>query len=127
EHGAFAAERLPRLDVEGDWGVNGPTAPDAIPTYQVAVAVTLPLVNGGRREASLAEKDAEMREAKVRLKDLGRQVSAEVDGARIDVASGLELQAVANEAPGLAQRAVEQARDRLVHGLATNPELIEPQ
>lgn len=127
EHGAFAAERLPRLDVGGDWGVNGPTAPDAIPTYQVAVAVTLPLVNGGRREASLAEKDAEMREAKVRLKDLARQVSAEVDGARIDVASGLELQTVANEALGLAQREVEQARDRFVNGIATNLELIEAQ
>lgn len=127
EHKALSAERIPRLEVEGDWGVNGPSASEAIPTRQVAVAVTLPLVDGFRREASMAEQDAVMREAKVRLRDLQHEIAAEVDGAMIDVANGLGLQTVAEEALGLAEVEVEQARDRFLNGIATNLELIQAQ
>src|SRR4029077_6690283 len=35
---AIAAERLPRLNLEGDLGVNGPTVPSSITTRQVALS-----------------------------------------------------------------------------------------
>ena len=55
---AIAAERLPRLSLEGDFGVNGPTVPRAIATRQIALAVSIPILDGLRREGRLAEQGA---------------------------------------------------------------------
>src|SRR5206468_1548435 len=41
---AIRAERLPRLDLEADYGVNGLTMPSAISTRQVALQVTVPIL-----------------------------------------------------------------------------------
>src|SRR6266480_6153605 len=54
---AIRAERLPRVGVEADYGVNGMTGPSALSTRQVAVQVTLPILDGFRREARAAEQD----------------------------------------------------------------------
>src|SRR5438094_9410729 len=63
---AIRAERLPRLEVAGDYGVNGPTAPHAIATRDLALQVSVPILDGFRREARLDEQDAVVRESQVR-------------------------------------------------------------
>src|SRR5216117_3164762 len=94
---AIRAERLPRVGVEADYGVNGLTGPSALSTRQVALQVTLPILDGFRREARAAEQDAVVRESQVRESDLRWQIAAEVDAALLDLRSAQAQQAVAAE------------------------------
>ncbi len=124
---SIRAERLPRLDLVADWGVNGPSVEDAISTRQVGVQVSLPLVDGLRRESRLAEQDAVVREAQLRHVDLRRQIEAEVRSALLDAESGREQQEVAAERLRLAEEELGQARERFANGVAGNIELISAQ
>ncbi len=124
---AIRAERLPRLGVEADYGVNGLTVPGAISTRQVAVQVTVPILDGFRREARLSEQDAVVRESQVRERDLRQQITADVDAALLDLRSAQAQQAVAAEQLQLAEDELSQARQRFKAGVAGNIEVIDAQ
>jgi len=102
-------------------------APDAMGTRQVAVQVTLPILDGFRREGRLAEQQAVVREADVRVRDLRQQVSADVDGALLDLRSARAQQMIAAERLQLAAEEVSQARARFKAGVAGNIEVINAQ
>lgn len=124
---AILAERLPRLDLAADGGVNGQDVGRSIITRQIAVQVTLPLLDGFRREGRLAEQRAAEREADVRRSDLEQQIAAEVHAALLDLASAAAQQAIAAEGLRLAQAEVAQARERFSAGVAGNIEVINAQ
>jgi outer membrane protein TolC len=124
---AILAERLPRLDVEADYGVNGLTPGSSIATRQVAVQVTIPILDGFRREGRTAEQAAVVRETEVRARDLRQQIVAEVDGALLDLASAEAQQAIAAERLKLANDELAQARERFKAGVAGNIEVIDAQ
>jgi outer membrane protein TolC len=104
---AIAAERLPRLSLEGDLGVNGPSVPRTITTRQIAVAVSIPILDGFRREGRLAEQHAIAHVSEVREQDL--------------------QQAIAAERMRLAEDELGQARERFAAGVAGNIEVINAQ
>ncbi|HYS20327.1 MAG TPA: TolC family protein [Gemmatimonadales bacterium] len=124
---AIRAERLPRLDVEADYGVNGLTPGSSIATRQVAVQVTIPILDGFRREGRTAEQEAVVRETEVRARDLRQQIVADVDGALLDLASAEAQQAIAAERLKLANDELAQARERFKAGVAGNIEVIDAQ
>src|SRR5881409_3432877 len=124
---AIRAERLPRVGVEADYGVNGLTGPSALSTRQVALQVTLPILDGFRREARAAEQDAVVRESQVRESDLRWQIAAEVDAALLDLRSAQAQQAVAGEQLRLAEDELAQSRERFKAGVAGNIEVINAQ
>jgi outer membrane protein TolC len=124
---AILAERLPRLDVEADYGVNGLTPGSSIATRQVAVQVTIPILDGFRREGRAAEQEAVVRETEVRAQDLRQQIVADVDGALLDLASAEAQQAIAAERLKLANDELAQARERFKAGVAGNIEVIDAQ
>ena len=124
---AIRAERLPRLELAGDYGVNGPTAPRAIATRDITLQVSVPILDGFRREARLDEQDAVVRESQVREADLRRQIAAEVDAALLDLASAQAQQAVAREQLRLAESELSQSRERFTAGVAGNIDVITAQ
>src|SRR6266566_888346 len=124
---AISAERLPRLEVEADYGVSGVRMPDVVGTRQVAVQVTLPILDGFRREGRLAEQQAVARESDVRARDLRQQVAADVDGALLDLHSAAAQQMIAVERLQLAAQEVSEARQRFKAGVAGNIEVINAQ
>ncbi|HEY2953705.1 MAG TPA: TolC family protein [Candidatus Eisenbacteria bacterium] len=127
DRSAVAAERLPRLEASADYGLSGETGPDAIATRQVGVALTLPILDGLRREARIAEGNAAIREAEVRERDLRDQVAAETQAALLEIASGVDQQSVAEERVSLADQELAQATDRFKNGVAGHIELIDAQ
>lgn len=127
DRSATAAERLPRVDASLDWGRSGEHYGDAINTRTWALAVTVPLVDGFRREGKLSEQAGLVRESEVREKDVRAQVEADVIGALIDLGSGVEQQSVAAMRLQLAHDEVAQARERFVSGVAGNIEVINAQ
>jgi outer membrane protein len=124
---AISAERLPRLDVGGDYGVNGLTAPKAIGTTDLQVQVSVPLFDGFRREGRIAEQSAVAEEAAVRERDLRQQVAADVQGALLDLNTAQAQQAIAAERLQLAQDELTQARQRFAAGVAGNIEVIDAE
>jgi outer membrane protein TolC len=124
---AISAERLPRLEVEGDYGLSGLRMPDAVATRQIAVQVTLPILDGFRREGRLAEQQVTVRESELRAGDLRQQISADVDGALLDLRSAAAQQAVAANRLELAAQELSQARQRFKAGVAGNIEVINAQ
>src|SRR5205823_5179297 len=124
---AIRAERLPRLEVAGDYGVNGNTVPTAIATRDVTLQVSVPILDGFRREARLDEQNAVVRESQVREADLRRQIAAEVDAALLDSASAEAYQAVAREQLRLAESELSQSRERFKAGVAGNIDVITAQ
>jgi len=63
----------------------------------------------------------------VRLAELRRQVAADVDAARLDLASAEQQQAIAVERLRLAQEELDQSRERFTAGVAGNIEVINAQ
>ena len=124
---AISAERLPRLDLEADYGLSGVRMPDAVGTRQLALQVTLPILDGFRREGRIAEQQATVRESDVRVRDLRQQVAADVDGALLDLRSAAAQQDVAADRLELAAEEVSQARQRFKAGVAGNIEVINAQ
>ncbi len=124
---AISAERLPRLGVAADYGLSGNQFPDAISTRSVSVQVSLPVLDGWRREGRLAEQRAVAQESDVRVKDLRQQVAADVDRALLDLRSAAAQQMITRERLQLASEEVSQARQRFQAGVAGNIEVINAQ
>jgi outer membrane protein TolC len=127
DHAATAGERVPRIDAAGDWGRSGQHFGDAINTYSASVAITMPILDGFRREGKLAEERALVSESEVRERDLRDQVASEVSGALLDLANGEEQLAIAAERLSLAREEVSQATERFTSGVAGNIEVINAQ
>jgi outer membrane protein len=124
---AISAERLPRLGVSADYGFSGNKWPDAITTRGVSLQVTLPVLDGWHREGRLAEQRAVVKESDVRARDLQQQVTADVDGALLDLRSAAAQQSITGERLSLASEEVSQARQRFEAGVAGNIEVINAQ
>src|SRR5437763_1466469 len=124
---SIAAELVGPADAPKAAGVNGRTVPGAISTRDLTLQVSVPILDGFRREARLAEQDAVVRESQVRERDLRQQIAADVDGALLDLHSAEAQQAVAAERLRLATQELSQSRERFKAGVAGNIEVIDAQ
>ncbi len=124
---AISAERLPRLDLSAGYGTSGLAPLDGRVTRMVALQITVPILDGFRREGRRAEQQLVVQGTELRNEELRRQIAADVDGARLDLASAGEQQVIASERLRLAQDELNQARERFKAGVAGNIEVIEAQ
>ena len=124
---AIKAERLPRLDLSANYGANGLAPDNLTSTRFVALQLTVPILDGFRREGREAEQQAVVKESGVRADELKRQIAAEVDAARLDLGSAAEQQVIAAERLRLAQAELDEARERFKAGVAGNIEVIDAQ
>ena len=124
---AVGAERLPRVELALDYGVNGPTVDDVIGTGQLGVQVSLPIFDGFRRSARQAEQRVATRESDVRYNDLTRQVRVDVASALLVVEAAAVQIVIAQERLTLNEAEVLQARERFAAGVAGNVEVITAQ
>ncbi len=124
---AITAERLPRLELAADYGLNGRRAADALATRQIALQVSVPILDGFRREGRLAEQRALVLAAEIRERDLERAIASEVDAALLDLHAAQAQQGIAAERLRLAEEELAQARERFAAGVAGHIEVITAQ
>jgi outer membrane protein TolC len=124
---AIQSELLPRVGFEADYGLSGLTLGTSRATRQFAVAVSIPLLDGFRREGRAAEQDAVIQESQVRQHDLRQQIAADVAGALLDLHSAEAQEAIAGEQLTLAADELSQAEKRFKAGVAGNIEVIDAQ
>lgn len=129
ERNASAAkwERAPAARAFGDYGVIGRTGSVYLPTRTAGVQVSVPLWDGGRRDARRAEAASLQRAEEIRARDAVKQVEMEIRLAIESLKSAEAQVAAARESLAQAERELEQAERRVAAGVATPLEVTEAQ
>jgi outer membrane protein TolC len=121
------AERLPTLGLFADDGATSTGYAHLLNTYTYGVQISVPIFQGFRNNARVAEQSAVLRQAETRQRELEQQVEAEVRIAVLDVASARERVAAARERMRLAEDELTQSRDRFSAGVSGNADVITAQ
>jgi outer membrane protein TolC len=124
---AAVAEALPSVNVVADYGVIGLTRRSALPTYNIAGGLRVPIFQGGSTRGHILEADADLRRRRAEADDLRAEVDYDVRSALLDLKANAEQFQTATEARALASQQLEQSRDRLAAGVANNVEVIQAQ
>jgi outer membrane protein TolC len=124
---AAREERLPTLDLSGDYGVIGPEAGNAQQTYSLAAGLRIPVFQGGKVRADIQQAQSNLNQLKSQLEDLRARIEYEVRSALLDVKTSNEQVAVAQQSIDLAGEQLKQARDRFRSGVSTSLEVVQSQ
>jgi outer membrane protein TolC len=124
---AARQERLPTLDVFGDFGVFGPAPGSAQQTFSVAAGLRVPVFDGGRIKSDVIQAQANVRQLKSQLEDLRGRIELEVRSAILDVTTSNDQVAVAQQSIVLAADQLKQSQDRFRSGVSTSLEVVQAQ
>ena len=124
---AVSAERLPTADLFADIGRTGAYLDHTATTWEAGVQVTVPILDGFRREARIDAADIAIRRAAAQQRDLDDQLASEVRDALIGLDAQDEQLVVARERLRLAELELNQARERFKSGIGTNLDVITAQ
>jgi outer membrane protein TolC len=124
---AAQMERAPKIGVAANYGALGTAPGNLIPTWNVGVELRIPVFEGGRIHADVADADATLRQKQAQLEDTRSRISQEVENAVLDLDSAGKQVEVAKAALGYAKRALTQSRDRFSAGVTNNIEVIQAQ
>jgi len=127
EKQAAEMERAPKIGVAANYGALGTAPGNAIPTWNVGVALRVPVFEGGRIKAEVDHADAALREKHAQLEDIRTRIAQDVEDALLDVAAAKKQVEVSQAALGYANRALTQSRDRFSAGVTNNIEVIQAQ
>ena len=120
-------ERLPGFSVTGYYGGLGTTLGNADQTYTVAAAISLPIFTGGRIRADIKDSSAQLERRQFEYADLAGRVDYEIRNAFTDLNAAESAVHVAESNQKLAERTLEQARDRFLNGVTNNLEVVQAQ
>ncbi len=120
---AARAARLPSLGVFGDDGATSNTYTHLLNTYTYGLQLSVPIFTGFRTRGQEEEQIAVLREAETRERDVRDQVSNDVRGSLLDLATAQEQVTAASERLRLAEQEVSQARERFRAGVAGNADV----
>ncbi len=124
---AVMGSTLPSVRIDGDVGAIGLTASSAERTYSVAALVHVPIFEGGRAQARLAQADAEIKQREAELADLTAGVQFDVRAALLDIRAAESGVEVALSGQSLAREELTQAQDRFRAGVASTIEVVQAQ
>ena len=120
-------ERLPTLELNGDYGALGRSPGDSKATYTVAAGVRVPIFQGGRAKADILDAQATLNQFKMQLADLRSRIEFEVRSALLDVKTSNDQVAVAQQSIALAGDELKQAQDRFSAGVSGSLEVVQAQ
>jgi outer membrane protein TolC len=124
---AAAAEHLPTLGIDGNFGDLGVNPSQSHSVYQLTGTLKIPIFEGGKAHADALQAEATLRQAKSQLEDLRGKIDYEVRTALLDLQSSAQQVEVAKVSVDLAGRTLEQARDRFTAGVTDNLEVVQAQ
>jgi outer membrane protein TolC len=124
---ASKAEHLPTAELNGDFGVLGKTLGSAENTYTISAGVRIPIFQGGRAQADIAQSESDLRQTRLQLEDLHNRVEQEVRSALLDVQSSNQQVAVAKQSIDLANEELKQTQDRFKAGVSGSLDVVQAQ
>ncbi len=120
-------ERLPSVVGFADYGSNGTSIDNSVPTRTVGLSLRVPVFDGGRRDARRAESGSQYAQERVRTADLRRQIELDVRLALENLPSDEEQVKVATEGLAMVEAELEQAQRRYQAGVTSSLEVTDAQ
>jgi outer membrane protein TolC len=124
---AARAEHLPTAEINGDYGWLGQRFATMENTYSISAGIRIPIFQGGRTGADIAQSETDLRQSRLQLEDLHNRVEQEVRSALLDVQSSNQQVAVAQQSINLAGEELTQAQDRFKAGVSGSLEVVQAQ
>ncbi|HEY6305562.1 MAG TPA: TolC family protein [Candidatus Angelobacter sp.] len=124
---AAKGEGLPTVQINGQYGVNGPSQANAEQVYGLSGGINIPVFQGGKVKADVALAETNLRQNKMQLEDLHNRVELEVRSSWLDVKTSDDQVAVARQSIGLAAEQLKEAQDRFGAGVAGSLEVVQAQ
>ena len=125
--GAIRAEYLPSLGLTGQYQETGQRTERAGGSYTVQLQLTVPILDGFRRQNRVKEQRLRVDIQEIRERDLVNQVETEARQAVLDVASAQQQVAIARDRLRLAEQELAQAQQRFQAGVAGSVETTNAQ
>ncbi|HEX7286598.1 MAG TPA: TolC family protein [Candidatus Angelobacter sp.] len=124
---AAKGEALPTIQLNGDFGVLGGTFTKLENTYTAAAGLRIPIFQGGKVKADVAQAETDLRQAQLALEDLHNRVELEIRSALLDVNTSNDQVTVAQSSIGLAAEQLKQSQDRYSAGVSGSLEVVQSQ
>jgi len=127
ESQAAKRERLPKLNVTGNYGVLGAGIDHALSTYSAGAGITIPVFTGGRLRAQAAEAELRVRQAETELRKTRLAVEQQVQKAAAESDAARESLESYTQAAGEARHVLELVRMRFAAGLTSPVDVATAQ
>ena len=124
---SIKSERIPTLDFRGDYGLIGEQFDRRFSTYNVGAFLSIPLFDGGQREARIQESNSQLRQEILRTQNLAHQIRLEVQDALLALSTAQEQIQVSQEGLNLATKELRLSRKAFSIGTLTHLEVINAQ
>jgi outer membrane protein len=125
--GAIRAEYLPSLGLSGAYQQTGREAGDLAGTYNVQLQLTVPILDGFRRQNRVKEQNLRVDIQTIRERDLVNRVETDARQSVLDLASSEQQVAIAEDRLRLAELELSQAQQRFQAGVAGSVETTNAQ
>lgn len=117
----------PTVQINGQYGVNGPSASASSRVYGLSGGINIPIFEGGKIKADVALAETALRQNTLQLEDLRNRVELEVRASLLDVRSSNEQVAVARQSIDLAAEQLKETQDRFKAGVSGSVEVVQAQ
>jgi outer membrane protein len=124
---AVKYENLPSLGLSGSYQQTGRSTPELAGTYTVQLQLSVPILDGFRRQSRAREESEHLQVQQIREHDVGNQVETEAREAVLDLASAQQQVAIAGDRLRLAEQELSQAGERFKSGVAGSVETTNAQ
>jgi outer membrane protein len=124
---AIRYEYLPSLSVNGAYGESGRETGDLAGTYNLQLLLSVPILDGFRRQSRSREQSARLEIQQIRERTLVNQVETEARQAVLDLSSAEQQVTIARERVRLADRELREAEERFRAGVAGSVETTNAQ
>ncbi len=124
---AAKGEALPTVELNGQTGFIGPTPGTSENTFVISGGVRIPIFQGGKVRADVAQAATLLRQERLQLENLRARVEYEIRAALLDVKTSDDQVAVANQQIGLAAEQLKEAQDRYKAGVSGSLEVVQAQ
>jgi outer membrane protein len=125
--GSIRAEYLPSLGLNGQYQQSGRQTGTLAGSYVVQLQLTVPILDGFRRQNRVKEENLRVEIQEIRERDLVNQVETEARQSVLDVASARQQAAIAGDRLRLAEQELAQAQQRFQAGVAGSVETTNAQ
>jgi outer membrane protein len=124
---AIRYENLPSVSVNGAYAESGRATGELAGSYNLQLLLSLPILDGFRRQNRSREQNARLEIQEIRERDLINRVETEARQAVLDLSSAEQQVAIAREQVGLAERELREAEARFRAGVAGSVETTNAQ
>ena len=121
------ATRLPTVAFAADYGVLGDRISSSLSTYNLRGVLNLPVFQGGRIQAEIAQAKARLGQVEQEQRDIENQIRLDVRAARIQLNAARVSAEAAHRAEEAAAESVELARLRFEAGLTSYIDVVSAQ